>query len=1114
MKENSLVNCNEKKNDDLRDRPLTVYKASAGSGKTFTLAVEYIKLLIRDPQNYRYTLAVTFTNKATQEMKQRILSKLYGIAHGLPDSKDYLNEVKKAFPELTEQVIRYRADVALTQLVHNYSYFRVETIDSFFQRILRNLARELDLTANLKVMLNDKDVESLAVDNLIEQIERDDDPLLEWIMEFVQERMADDKNWNVIGAIKSFGENIFSDFYKSHQSELKAIINNGDFFKTYKSNLQRLKIEANDCMKAFARQYESIASRYGLKDSDYSHGHSNVPGYFENLGNGNYLGDKPKMPNSYILKGLDNPEALLKKNAIGTTEGDIIIKEVAPLLHQAESARQKAAIRSVSVDITLQHINELRLLGRIEEEVIRINNDNNEYLLSNTQTMLNKLIDDQDSPFVYEKIGGQLRFIMIDEFQDTSVVQWKNFEVLLNDCISHDKGSIIVGDVKQSIYRWRDGDWHQLQNLNEDTCDNLQVKPLSTNFRSERNIVNFNNAFFKAAASHIVNETVRNLSDMNVSEDIMEEAQEINSAYSDVVQNVPEKKPFAGRVEVTLLPKTANIEQELDYDQQTINCVKDIITHLLEANISEDKIAIIVRHNKHIKFLANYFLHNPFTINGKSVKLNMVSDEAFRLDASLAVNVIVNSMRFLIHPDDRLTEAFLVKAYKQIEAPSNGDAELFVGKESLSDELPIEMSISRSELLSLPIVDLAERLYSIFNLKRLDNQSAYVCAFFDQMANFLSRHLAGIEEFLDEWDNSLCSKSIHSDEVNGIRLLTIHKSKGLEYDNVIIPYCDWQIEDRRDILWAEPKEEVFKDLPLVPLNLYAKRLQNSIYKNDYWKEHIKNLVDNLNLLYVAFTRASRNLFIIGKNESPQAPSMLLKEILPNLQLTPSAEIDEDEETNTFHFTFGDLSLSKERRNTEIGQVNIFEQKEEGLRIGIESTSAKVVFLQSNASKDFMMSNDEFEVQQKRKSYIETGNILHALFASIHNYNEIDEALSQLEFEGVLYERPMTREQLKDNINSKFENEQVRYWFSPQWKVYNECSILYYDSDKGIVRECRPDRVIYDGQQMIVIDFKTGKEHPKHIEQVQLYMRMLRKMGYSNVSGFLWYIHHDKVIKVG
>lgn len=1091
-------------------KPLTIYKASAGSGKTFTLAVEYIRLLISDPTNYRFTLAVTFTNKATQEMKQRILSKLYGIANTLPDSDDYYKKVKEAFPRLEERVIRQRAHDALTMLVHDYNLFRVETIDSFFQRVLRNLARELGLTANLQVMLNDYEVEDEAVDNIIENIEVENDPLLGWIMDFVNERMDDGKSWNVIGQIKDFGRNIFTDFYKDHQKELHNIMNNADFFKKYTSSLKALKAKANNDMKAFANQYNAIACHYGLTDSCFSHGHSNAPGYFDNLASGRFLGLgnalHPKMPNSYVSTGMENPEKLVKKADIDKPESQAIINEVAPLLRQAEEARKKAAVTVNSVDLTLQNVNQLRLLGRIEEEVRNINNSNNDYPLSNTQNLLNNLIDSQDSPFIYEKIGGQLRYIMIDEFQDTSTIQWENFKVLLDDCIAHQQGSLIVGDVKQSIYRWRGGDWKLLQSLDEERYPKtLQVKNLDTNYRSQRNIVDFNNAFFAKAAELTALNTFSELTAQGAPEQVLHEAAEIAKAYFDVNQKVPDNKPNTGLVKISLLPKA-------DYDGRMIIKVRETIERLLSEGIQPKKIAVIVRKNKHIKLLADYFLHNAITVNGRPLMVKMVSDEAFRLDASLAVNIIVKAMTMLAHPDDILTKAFLAKAYKSVCCGSADDAELFLSDKGLDSRLPMEMTTERSELLSMPLVDLAERLYSIFNLERINGQSSYICAFFDQLSAYLKKHISGIDDFLTVWEDELCGKSIHSDEIDGIRMLTVHKSKGLEFDNVIIPYCDWDIEDSRDILWAQPRVKPYSDLPVVPISLQPKRLQGSIYASEYQSEHIKNLVDNLNVLYVAFTRASRNLFVFGKKESAKYPFQLINEVISDISLANS-KLSEDGETGELTFGYGSLCLPKDSTAQQQESKNIFEQAELGIKVKIENTKPKAQFVQSNASTDFMTPDDELEEKQKRQSYINTGNVLHKLFSTIHNYTEVDKAIDQLEFEGVLYERPVTRQELHDYIVGALQLPRIHEWFSPRWQVFNECSILYFDEALGMVREKRPDRVIYNDKEMIVIDFKTGREMEQHKAQVRSYMNLLRSMGYKNVSGYLWYIRHNEVVEV-
>lgn len=1078
--------------------PLTVYKASAGSGKTFTLAVEYIKLLVDDPMNYCYTLAVTFTNKATQEMKLRILSKLYGIANSLPDADDYYNNVKKSFPNLTERVIRNRAGDALSLLVHDYGRFRVETIDSFFQRVLRNLARELGLTASLKVMLNDKEVERQAVDNIISNIDNGNDPLLTWIMDFVSERMEEDKNWNVVGNIKDFGLNIFTDFYKNHQKQLRLIMDDADFFKQYTSRLRALRAKALDDMADLAKRYNAIASRHGIDDSCYSHNHSNAPVYFENLAKGVLVGDnKVKMPNSYVLAGLENPDKFVRKADVGKPEAVAIREYVKPLIEEAEEKRPAAAVTVNSVTLTLQNINQLRLLGRIEKEVNRINADNNDYPLSNTQKLLNDLIDKQDSPFIYEKIGGQLRYIMIDEFQDTSTVQWDNFKVLLDDCISHQAGSLIVGDVKQSIYRWRNGDWQLLQGLNETNYpDTVQVKSLDTNYRSQRNVVDFNNDFFNIAASSL-----------------SADAPIIKEAYADVAQKVPDSRPEAGMVVVKLLPSN-------DYEGLMISQVQKIIESLLSKGVQYNDIAIIVRKNKHIRLIADYFLHNPVTVDGERRMLKMVSDEAFRLDASQAVNTIVNAMRYLVNPDNGLTEAFLAKSFigKELEPidvtqRSERDGKPLAHAHAYLPMLPQEFVANRTELLSMPLIDLAERLYGLFRLDRLGDQNAYVCAFFDQLSGYLKRHVAGITDFLEEWDENFCGKSIHSAEVNGIRLLTVHKSKGLEFDNVILPYCDWALETNTDTLWVEPSVEPYSDLPVVPVKL-TKKLKDSIYAADYEAEHIKNIVDNVNILYVAFTRASRNLFVLGKGDKAEFPSSLIASVMPNM---PNAK-PEEEEDGIISYGLGSLSCRPAASNNKSkgdghSQTNIFEQEEQGIGIDIEATKSKAHFLQSNASDEFMTPAEELEQQRQRNQYIDTGNIIHRLFSTIHDYTEVDAAIDQMEFDGVLYDRPMTRRQLKEFIEEKLRDPRVNDWFSPRWKVFNECSMIYFDPEDQRVKEQRPDRVVYDGKKMIVIDFKTGSELEKHKRQVRGYVYLLKDMGYKDVEGYLWYIRNDDIVKV-
>ena len=533
------------------EKALTVYKASAGSGKTFTLSVEYIKLLIKNPMSFRSTLAVTFTNKATEEMKTRILSQLYGIWKQLPKSKDYIEKIKSELG-VTEQFMSDRAKIALFNIVHNYSYFRIETIDSFFQSVLRNLARELDLTANLRIELNDRQIESIAVDEMIDELGEKDE-LLKWILGYIKENIDDDKNWNVIGYIKSFGENIFREFYKTKSKELNTLLHEKGFFEQYTKRIRTIRDEAEEELKSVAAEFFEALETEGVDIADLSYGKSGPAGYFIKLQNGQY---DESIITGRVQKALDEGSAdcWTKKSAPQSLR-HFAEETIVPLLEKAESTRKSNWKMYASAVLTLKHLNQLRLLNSIERKVREMNVEANRFLLSDTHTLLHSLIKDTDSPFIFEKIGSHLENVMIDEFQDTSTVQWQNFKVLLEECMSHSEehGNLIVGDVKQSIYRWRSGDWRMLNNIKGEfpqVSDMLDIRTLTHNYRSSRRVINFNNAFFERAAE-IEFDDLKEC----CGEDDMQLAEQLKSAYADVCQQVPDKREDSGYVHIELLPQ-------------------------------------------------------------------------------------------------------------------------------------------------------------------------------------------------------------------------------------------------------------------------------------------------------------------------------------------------------------------------------------------------------------------------------------------------------------------------------------------------------------------------------------------------------------------------------
>lgn len=1078
-----------------RQKPLTIYSASAGSGKTFTLALEYLKLLIEDPQNYQYILAVTFTNKATDEMKTRILSRLYSVANHMPDPSGFTDALLNAFPTLSDTDVSDRARQALDGILNHYNWFRVETIDSFFQSVLRNLSLELGLNANLTVGLNDQEVEEQAVDNVIENIKSEKDPVLVWIMDFIDQQMADNKAWNVIDKIKAFSQNLSTEIYKDNAraiSQFQQVPNNAI---AYKKLLRTVIENANKEMAEMAQRFNLLKRQHGIDDADFIRGKSIIPGYFAKLAEGYQSFTNSKVPAKTILNCIDDPTKMVKASTLHTGKGEIITTAFHELLAEAEEKRAAVAPKVVTASLIMSNLNELMLLERIDQEVKLINEENNSYLLSSTQKLLNNLIEDSDAPFIYEKIGGQVRYIMIDEFQDTSLGQWENFRVLLRDCISHYAGSLIVGDVKQSIYRWRSGDWTILQQLSTSDDSRIKNRSLDTNYRSEANIVRFNNVFFRLAGlqTKLLGEEKIDTPDNNTG--LMKMNENVTDIFNKAKQKVKSSKQDShdGYVRVKLV-------KESD-DETMFALVGHTIEELLERHVPQKDIAVLVRKKNDIKALAEHFQQVPIHVGGQELFVNLVSDEAFRLDASSAVRAIINAMICLVHPNDELTLAALKKTYR-------------VTRRNDKEELPEKYLVDPNHFLSLSLSDMAVALYETFHLENIHGQSSYICALMDAIGKFSKNHVPDLSDFLDEWDANISSKSIHSDEVNGIRMITIHKSKGLEFRNVIIPYCDWMIEDSRSLIWVSNKRP-FDQMPIVPVNLNSDRLMHSYFKDDYFREHTMCLIDNLNLLYVAFTRAGRNLFVYGRARDKRYASYIIGQVIRQMEndeaqadeeLQTSFRVEDSVEDGSLTFTMGEIYSPEDKKKDKV--PNVFEPDEGSVHVDFAPNDYKPDFRQSNDSAAFVLSEDE---QQKRNEleYIKTGNVIHKLLSDIRYIDDVERVINRLDYDGCLYGNEMSREKLLDYIRERMAMPQIADWFSTKWTVINERNILIKNSN-GSMSTQRPDRVITDGQTTIVIDFKTGEPEREHYDQVRGYVYQLRQMGFRHVEGYLWYLKNNDI----
>ncbi len=1077
---------------------LTVYKASAGSGKTFTLAVQFIKTLIvsENPYAYRHILAVTFTNKATAEMKDRILGQLYGIWKRLPSSDIYLDvlsrELERDGTSLAEEIIRQRAGTALCHILHDYSRFRVETIDSFFQSVMKNLAHELGLTANLRVDLNDEEVLNEAVNRIMERLHLNP-TVFNWIMDYVNERIANNERWDIAKEVKTFGKWIFKEAYLAREQEFREILKDSKEIDTLRKTLHEIQQEAKDIVQSAAYHFREELENHGITCDAFKYG-STIESYLKNLEEGSY---KAKF-GSRLSGFVDDPANMLKKTDAGKPQAIEAAGYFSNLLKETHELYQKAANNHISAHLALKHLNPLGLLGVVDKEVNTLNRENNRFLLAKTPMLLHELIEENDAPFIFEKMGTYFHNIMIDEFQDTSAMQWKNFKILLLESMASGHSNLLVGDVKQSIYRWRNSDWTILGNIEKEmSVHHPDIKGLTINRRSERNIIEFNNALFTAAADALQNFSLH------------PDSINIKEAYQDVEQQCPEDKTGNGYVNVRFY---GNEEDECDWECDMLEELCEQVRTLHEAGLPYNEMAILVRYRKSAEPIIRHFAY-------RLPDVKLVSDEAFLLSSSSSVNILVTAMRHLIAPDDRVASAYLAMYKNKTQEHC---MEALAGQNP--EEMLPEAYIRRTEeLKNMPLYELQEELYRIFELKQIQDEDAYLFSYLDYVSAYLQDNPSDIHSFLNYWDETLCKQSIPSGETDGIRILTIHKSKGLQFHTVFAPYCDWDIEQdpggfnrRNSLLWCRTDVPPYNTLPAIPISI-EKNMESSIFHREYEMEHLQRRVDTLNMLYVAFTRAEKNLFVWCRTEykldTGSSTGDLIYHSLP--QDLDAAENIKNDSGQTVRFIYG--SPTARHRKAGKTEDNRMEQNYTAVPVHMHSYRARIEFCQSNKAEEFMesMSPEEANETTHRNERRRMGVLMHKIFSSIYTRSDVDKALQKLESEGEIGTQP-EKEQLKELIEKAFQTIIPKPWFDGSMKLYNECPILThnYNEGTGKYETFRPDRVMISPNEVVVVDFKFGKPGQEHRKQVADYMEQLRLMEPDlQIKGYLWYILNNRLEEV-
>ena len=544
--------------------------------------------------------------------------------------------------------------------------------------------------------------------------------------------------------------------------------------------------------------------------------------------------------------------------------------------------------------------------------------------------------------------------------------------------------------------------------------------------------------------------------------------------------------------------------KERPYTEATLEQLAKEVERLTKEGIRLNEMAILVRKNRSIPDIAAYFdEHTPYRI---------VSDEAFRLSASLAVSMLIDGLRYLSSPDDRIALARLAVAYQQ--GVLHKDISLnTVLLDDPSRYLPAAFQLQANELRFMPLYELLEKLFVLFDMQLIEKQDAYLCAFYDAVTEYMQNNSSELTAFIRFWDEKLNAKTIPSGEIDGIRILSIHKSKGLEYHTVLLPFCDWKMENETNnhLIWCsvagtgkETDIPPFNRLDIVPVN-YSGAMAESVYHDDYLEEKLQLWVDNLNLLYVAFTRACKNLIIFAKAGQKGTVSELLYDSLPLMQeveLPLAQENPEDDAVGEY----GELCTAHDEKKA--GKSNRLSSPREGVPVKMESIETHIEFKQSNRSADFIQGDD---TEDNRGQYIRQGQLLHQVFAHIEKADDLPSALERLSFEGV-FESEEQKQQIQGLAHWALQHPAVKDWFSGTWELYNECAIVYTD-EEGQMQTRRPDRVMRKDGQVVVVDFKFGKKNEAYRAQVQEYMDLLTLMGYTHIRGFLWYVFANELEEV-
>ena len=1087
---------------------LHVIKASAGSGKTHRLTGEYLYLLFSKPNNHRHILAVTFTNKATDEMKSRIVEELHHLASGAKSS--YLKELKQYF-SLSEVQIRARAKSILEAILHDYSAFSISTIDRFFQQTLRAFTREIGLAGGYAIELDETSLLTETIDLMLSELSQPGNKMLaQWLLQFMQNNIEEGRSWKIDQQILELAKQLFNETYKSFSEEEQATIRDKEQLETYRQMLLRIVKSYENEVKNTGARGVALLNEYGLHPSEFIGGSRSQFFRFARYASG----EIPDITKTF-LSFPDNLEGWYAKKAAPDT-----VARITAAYHGGLNDLVKEIIRLHENNIPynsaksiLHNYYTLGILNDIKQRLQILQQENNTLFLSDTTELLNEMIDGTGSPFIYEKTGTRVQHYMMDEFQDTSRMQWENFRPLIEESLAAGHFNLIVGDVKQSIYRFRNSDWRLLgEQVNRDFHPNsVQQHLLDTNWRSDTKVVHFNNAFFANAAHHLQNDFNATLEpteqepvkERNPNTEEGSGTRQITDAYADVYQHVaPGKTGENGQVKITFLKD----DKESDWKAEVLERLPHEIEQLQDQGFALNEIAVVVRWNHEAVLVAETLLNYKEQHPESPYRYDIISNEALLIGSARSIKAVIALLRHFRSPADESRRMMAIYEFYRYYHRATPEEALRGYREGIPNkgsrgEFPEAIKREIKSLATMPFYDMVERFFALTSDVISEKEYAYVQAFLDLALKYKSGTSADRNSFLEWWDEKGGKKALFSPEdQDAIRLITIHKSKGLGFGAVIMPFVNWGIDHsptHNNIIWCKPQVAPFNAIGVVPLK-YGKGLANTIFRKDYLDEKRFTYIDNLNLLYVAFTRAKHRLLIF-------APKPAKPEVIGNVadllwrsiaDVPPPPDNRDDRVLLMNHFTEGE-----EDSIFEYGTATPHESAKKPT-----ARSSGITEWQSTPFDNRLklrLNSIGFFSEDGRRDY---GKTMHDIVSNVKTLSDIPDAVKKKIAEGELPKEE--RNSKIEELTSYLSLPEVADWYSGKYTVLNETQLLHPNA-----RFSRPDRVMIDEGEVIVADYKFGEsEDRKYTRQVQRYVNTIKEMGYENVSGYIFYVKSGKIVK--